>query len=46
MQLYWLSIIFSYLVEHLYLARFMAGWTGGGIQACLPIFIGDIANNE
>ncbi|XP_055375842.1 uncharacterized protein LOC129608384 [Condylostylus longicornis] len=42
----WITIYFSSEVEHLYIARFFAGLTGGAIYITVPIFIAEIADNN
>lgn len=41
---FWLLLIFSKYVMHLYLARFFAGFTGGGLFVVIPVFVADIAD--
>ena len=33
-------------IEMLYVARFLAGCTGGGTLICIPLFVADIASNQ
>jgi MFS family permease len=42
----WILIFFSTHVYHLYLARFIAGLTSGGLLRIIPIFTGKIAENH
>lgn len=44
--IFWMFLIFSTDVVHLYLARFCAGLTGGGLFVVLPIYVADIADPE
>lgn len=41
---FWLLLMFSSSVEHLYVARLFAGITGGGIFIVLPVFVAEIAD--
>lgn len=41
---FWMLLIFSTKVFHLYLARFFAGITGGGLFVVLPVFVAEIAD--
>ncbi|XP_017966000.1 facilitated trehalose transporter Tret1-like [Drosophila navojoa] len=44
--LIWFLFYFANSVELLYVARFCAGITGGGMYVVLPIFIGEIADQS
>lgn len=39
-------VYFGTSVYHLYIARFLAGATGGGIMVTFPLFIADISDNR
>ncbi|XP_059617699.1 uncharacterized protein LOC132262445 [Phlebotomus argentipes] len=41
---FWLCVIFADYVYHLYLARFFAGATGGGLYIVVPLFVAEIAD--
>lgn len=41
---FWTLLMFSKVVAHLYLARFFAGITGGGLFVVLPVFVAEIAD--
>uniref|UniRef100_A0A1L8DF24 Putative facilitated trehalose transporter tret1 n=1 Tax=Nyssomyia neivai TaxID=330878 RepID=A0A1L8DF24_9DIPT len=41
---FWLCVIFADYVYHLYLARFLAGATGGGLYIIVPLFVAEIAD--
>lgn len=41
---FWTILIFSTEVWHLYLARFCAGLTGGGLFVVLPVYVAEIAD--
>jgi predicted MFS family arabinose efflux permease len=45
-QLFWLLVYIAYDVEHLYLARFLGGLTGGGMIRTIPLFICEISENQ
>ncbi|XP_023165977.2 facilitated trehalose transporter Tret1-like [Drosophila hydei] len=42
----WFLFYFANSIEMLYVARFCAGITGGGLYVVLPIFIGEIADKS
>lgn len=42
---FWCLVFFSTHVYHLYLARFIAGITGGGIIRTIPLYITEISEN-
>lgn len=42
--IFWSLLIFSSQVVHLYMARFFAGLTGGGLFVVLPVFVAEIAD--
>lgn len=41
---FWTLLIFSTHVTHLYMARFFAGLTGGGLFVVLPVYVAEIAD--
>lgn len=41
--IFWLTVMFATDVYHLYIARFTAGITGGGIFCAFPLYIAGIA---
>ncbi|XP_062551191.1 facilitated trehalose transporter Tret1-like [Armigeres subalbatus] len=43
---FWLFVYFGTSVYHLYIARFLAGVTGGGVIVTFPLFIADISNSR
>ncbi|EAT41203.1 AAEL007128-PA [Aedes aegypti] len=43
---FWVIVYFGTSVYHLYIARFLAGATGGGIMVTFPLFIADISDNR
>lgn len=44
--LYWLMIIFGRTVANLFVARVIAGWTGGAIQCCILIYVAEISDSR
>lgn len=40
---YWLTIKFAYTVNYIIFARFLAGWTGGGILSITALYVAEIA---
>lgn len=44
--LFWLLVYFANEYYHILIARFLAGWTGGGVQSVVILFISEIANDE
>lgn len=40
---YWLTIKFANTVNYLIFARFLAGWTGGGIVSITALYVAEIA---
>ncbi|KAG5667691.1 hypothetical protein PVAND_015663 [Polypedilum vanderplanki] len=44
--IFWLLIYFSTNVIHIYIARAIAGLTGGGLLRILPLFTGEIAESH
>ncbi|KAL7032244.1 hypothetical protein ACKWTF_007259 [Chironomus riparius] len=42
----WLCIIYASLVEHLYIARLLAGLCMGGTFALIPVYISEISNSN
>lgn len=43
---FWTFLICSTQVTHLYLARFFAGLTGGGLFVVLPVYVAEIADSS
>lgn len=43
---YWLTIIYGDSVNFIIFARFLAGWTGGGIFSITVLYVADIADNK
>ncbi|XP_065084155.1 facilitated trehalose transporter Tret1-like isoform X2 [Ochlerotatus camptorhynchus] len=43
---FWVIVYFGTSVYHLYVARFLAGVTGGGIMVTFPLFIADISDTR
>ncbi|XP_039437013.1 facilitated trehalose transporter Tret1-like isoform X1 [Culex pipiens pallens] len=43
---FWTIVYFGTSVYHLYLARFLAGVTGGGVIVTFPLFIADISDSK
>ncbi|XP_055299426.1 uncharacterized protein LOC129567002 [Sitodiplosis mosellana] len=43
---FWLLIFFGNTYYHLLFARFFAGWTGGGIQTTIILFVSEISNDH
>jgi MFS family permease len=43
---FWSLVFFSTHVHHLYLARFIAGITGGGIYRTISLFVAEISENN
>ncbi|XP_062551190.1 facilitated trehalose transporter Tret1-like [Armigeres subalbatus] len=43
---FWVIVYFGTSVYHLYIARFVAGITGGGILVTFPLFIADISDSR
>lgn len=46
LQGFWLCIIFGRYVYHLYVARLLAGCTGGGLFVCIPLFVAEISEDR
>lgn len=44
--MHWILIYFGNNPYHLYAARFVTGWAGGGIQTAIVLYISEIANDE
>lgn len=42
----WLTSILATEIHHFYIARFLAGLTGGGIFVSFPIFVAEISSNK
>lgn len=45
-QISWTIVILATEAWHLYAARFLAGFTGGGLYICFPMFIAEIASDQ
>lgn len=45
-QLFWLFILNGNYAVDLYVARILAGSTGGGMYICLPLFVAEIADQR
>lgn len=43
---FYMLVFFGDTYYHLLIARFCVGWSGGGIQTTLILYIAEIANNE
>ncbi|XP_052864417.1 uncharacterized protein LOC128271026 [Anopheles cruzii] len=43
---FWITVYLATSVYHLYLARFLAGLTGGGIIVVFPLFVADVADKK
>lgn len=43
---FWLLIYFGNLYVHILIARFLVGWTAGGIETTTVLYVSEIANNE
>ena len=41
---FWMFLMFSTDVVHLFIARFCAGLTGGGLFVVLPVYVADVAD--
>ncbi|XP_031631805.1 facilitated trehalose transporter Tret1-like isoform X2 [Contarinia nasturtii] len=44
--IFWTLIFFGRTYYHILLARFCGGWTGGGIQSIVILFVSEIANDN
>lgn len=44
--LFWVLIYIGDTYYHILIARFANGWTGGGIQTTIILYIAEIANNK
>lgn len=44
--MHWILVYFGTTPYHLYAARFITGWAGGGIQTAIVLYISEIANDE
>lgn len=42
---FWILIYFGNAYHHILLARFFCGWSGGGIQTTIVLYISEISNN-
>lgn len=45
-QAFWVIVLFARNVEYLYMARILAGFAGGGIYVCVPLFVAEIADQK
>lgn len=45
-QIFWVIVLFARQVEYLYMGRILAGFTGGGIYVCIPLFVAEIADQR
>lgn len=45
-QVSWAMILFATNVTQLYIARFLAGFSGGGLFVILPLFIAEISEDK
>lgn len=43
---YWVIIRFALTVEYIIFARFLAGWTGGGVQSITVLYVAEIAEDR
>lgn len=43
---FYMLVFFGDTYYHLLIARFCVGWSGGGIQTTLILYIAEIANNK
>lgn len=43
---YWLTIMYGDSVQYIIFARFLAGWTGGGIFSISVLYVSDIADDK
>lgn len=43
---FWLLIYYGNIYYHILIARFIAGFTGGGVQSTTILFVSEIANDE
>lgn len=43
---YWLTIMFGDTVYMIIFARFLAGWTGGGVLSITVLFVSDVADDK
>lgn len=46
LQVFWLLVYIGADVDHLYVARFFGGLTGGGLTRTIPLFIAEISENK
>lgn len=44
--MYWLTILFGNSANYIIFARFLGGWTGGGIQSSIILFVAEIADDR
>lgn len=44
--MYWLTIIYGTSANHIIFARFLGGWTGGGIQSSIILFVAEVADDK
>lgn len=43
---YWLTIMYGHSVHYIIFARFLAGWTGGGIFSITVLYVAEIADDK
>lgn len=43
---YWLTILYGNSVYYIIFARFLAGWTGGGILSITVLYVAEIADDK
>lgn len=43
---FWFSVLFGTQYYHLYIGRLISGMATGGVVACIPLFISDIAESS
>lgn len=44
--MFWLLIYFGTTYIHIFIARLIGGWAGGGSQTTLVLYVSEIANDE
>lgn len=45
-QIFWLFVMFGKRVYHLYIARVLAGMSGGGMYVTFPLFVAEISHQR
>lgn len=45
-MLFWFLVYFGDTYYYIFIARFAAGLTGGGIQTTIVLFVSEIANDK